>query len=70
MMFVFLCLTSLSMVISGSIYVAANGIVSFFFWMGNIPLCVYVCVHIYILHLFYPFICQWALRFASVCWLL
>ena len=31
MVFVFLFLTSLSMIISGSIHVAANGITSFFF---------------------------------------
>ena len=29
--FVFLCLTSLSMIISGSIHVVANGIISFLF---------------------------------------
>ena len=31
MIFVFLCLISLSMIISRSIHVAANGIISFFF---------------------------------------
>ena len=31
MVFVFLCLTSLSMIISRFIYVAANDIISFFF---------------------------------------
>ena len=31
MIFVFLCLTSLNMIISGSIHVAANAIISFFF---------------------------------------
>lgn len=36
--FVFLCLTSLSIIIFRSIYVPANCIVSFFFWLSNIPL--------------------------------
>ena len=39
--FVFLCLTSLSMIISRSIRVAADGILSFFLWLSNIPLCIY-----------------------------
>ena len=37
MIFVFLCLTSLSMMISRSIHVATNGIISFFLWESNIP---------------------------------
>ena len=41
MIFVFLCLTSLSMIVSRSIHVAANGIISFFLWLSNIPL--YIC---------------------------
>ena len=36
-------LTSLSMIISRSIHVVANGIISFFF-MANIPLCIYTIV--------------------------
>ena len=39
--FIFLFLTflvSLSMIISRSIHVAANGIISFFLWLSNIPL--------------------------------
>ena len=49
---VFLCLTSLSMAISRSIHVAANGIISFFFLrLSNIPL------YIYIPHFLYPFLC-------------
>ena len=61
MVFVFLCLTSLSMIISRSIHVAANGIISFFLWL------IFHCVYIYrsvslslylsISHLHYPFIC-------------
>ena len=36
MIFVFLCLTSLNMIISRSIHIAANGIISFFLWsFGN-----------------------------------
>ena len=41
MIFVFLCLTSLCIIFSGSIHVAANGITSFFFMAYNIPL--YAC---------------------------
>ena len=40
-MFVSLCLTSLSMIIFGSIHVAANGIISFFLWLSNSPLYIY-----------------------------
>ena len=42
MIFVFLCLTSLSMIISRSIHVAANGIIPFFLWLSNIPLYIYI----------------------------
>ena len=49
------CLTSLNMIISRSIQVAPNAIVSFLL-MANIPVyvcvCVCVCVHIYI-HFFF-----------------
>ena len=45
MVFVFLWLTSLGMIISRSIHVAANGIICFFFffflWLSNSPLCIY-----------------------------
>ena len=70
--FVFLCLTSLSVIFSRSIHVAANGNISFFF-MTNSPLCVCVCIHthtyiyiyiyihIYISHLLKPIVCWWAL---------
>ena len=51
MIFVFLCLILLSMIISVSIHVAANGIVSFL-WPSNIPL--------YMPHLC-PSLCQWTL---------
>ena len=37
--------TSLSVIISSSIYVAANGIISFFLWLSSILLCAY---HIFI----------------------
>ena len=33
-----------SMIISRSIHVAANGIISFFSWLNIIPLYIYVCV--------------------------
>ena len=49
MIFVFLWLTALSMIISRSIHVAANGIISFYGWV------VFHCI--YVSHL-YPFI--WA----------
>ena len=39
-MFVFHCLTSLSM-ISRSIHVPADGIISLFLWLSNIPLYIY-----------------------------
>ena len=39
---VFLCLTSLSMIISKSIHVAADGIISPFLWLSSIPL--YSCL--------------------------
>ena len=63
MIFVFIWLTSLSMVVSKSIHVAANDIILLFF-MANIPLCVCVCVCVcvYISHLFYPLICQRTFR--------
>ena len=41
-------LISLNIIISRSIHVAANGIVSFFLCLSNIPLCVCVCVCVYI----------------------
>ena len=31
----------LNMIISRSIHVAANGIISFFLWLSNIPVCIY-----------------------------
>ena len=64
MVFVFLFLTSLSMIISRSIHVASNGIISFFLWLSNISLCVSVCVCVCVCmpHLLYPFICQWTFR--------
>ena len=45
----------LNMIISSCIHVAANGIVSPYLWLSNIPL--------YILpHLLYPFLFQWTFR--------
>ena len=49
----------LSMIISRSIHVAANDIISSFLWLSNIPLCVCVCTP----HLLYLFICQWTFFF-------
>ena len=56
MIFVFPCLPSLSMIISRSIHVAANGIISYFLWLSNIPQ--YICTTS-----FYPFIFRWTFRF-------
>ena len=49
---IFVWITSFSMRISSSIYVAADGIISFFLWQSNIPLC--ICI--------YPFIYWWTFR--------
>ena len=60
MIFVFLCVTSLSMIISRSIHLAANGIISFFFvaeWYSI----VYV-YHIIFFFLFWPCPQQWEHR--------
>ena len=69
--FVFLWLTSLSMIISRSFHVSAYGNISFYGWV--MLHCVYVCVyrymhvyththtHTHTLHLLYPFFCWWAL---------
>ena len=62
MAFVFLFLTSLSMIISKPIHAVANGIISFFMWLNSIPLHVCLCVYVYTPHLLYPFICWWTSR--------
>ena len=48
MIFIFLRLTSLNMIISMFIHVAANDIISFFLWLSNIPLYMYIA-HLYLL---------------------
>ena len=60
---------SLSIILSMSIHLAANGRISFILWLSSIPLCVYVCVCVYIyiytphlLYLLYPFICWWTVE--------
>ena len=45
MMFVSVCLTSRGIIISGSIHVAANGIIFFFVWLSSILMCVYKYTH-------------------------
>ena len=40
MIFIFVWLTLCSMIMSRSIYIAANSIISFFLWLSNIPLSV------------------------------
>ena len=48
MIFVFLCLISLSIIPSRSIHVVTNGRTSFFFlWLSSIPWCIY---HIFFIH--------------------
>ena len=49
MMFVFHGLTNFTqrLIISKSIHIAANGIISFFLWLINIPLCI---DHIFFIH--------------------
>ena len=56
MKFIFVCLASLSMTVSGLIHVAANGIVLFFLWLNSIPLLLLYP------HLLYPFLCLWKWR--------
>ena len=44
------------MIISRSIHVAANGMISFFLWASSTPVCVCVCVCVYtnrIYHIFF-----------------
>ena len=43
------------MIISRSTHIAANGIISLFLWLSNIPLCIYTVSS-------YPFICHWTFR--------
>ena len=44
-MFVFHCITLLSMIISRSIHVTANVIISSFLWLSNITLCNHIFIH-------------------------
>ena len=53
----FICLTSLCLIISRSINVATNGIMSFFRTEK------YSTLFIYVPHLLYPFTCQWTFKF-------
>ena len=50
-----LCLTSLTMIISRSIHVAANGVILVFFMAKEYSICIYV-------HLLCPFLCWWIFR--------
>ena len=47
MVFVLVWLTSLGIIISRFIHVDAGGIISFL-WLSNIPLCMHVCVCVFI----------------------
>ena len=51
--------TSLSMIISRSIHVTANGIISFFFFFSS-GWVIFCCI--YGPHIFYPVICWWTFR--------
>ena len=51
MIFVFVWLISLTMIMSRSIHVAANGIISLFLWLSNIPLYMWYIYHIFFIHL-------------------
>ena len=56
--FVFVWITSHSMIISRSTHFPANGIISFFYgWV------VFHCI--YVPHLLYPFLCWWTFRLLS-----
>ena len=58
------------MILSSSIQVAANGIISFFMVEEYFILCIYMCVCIHTSHLLCPFISQWTSRLLSrVCYL-
>ena len=61
MIFVFVWLTSLSMIISRSIHLLQMALFHSFLWLSNILLSVYIynIYIIYISHLLYPFICRW-----------
>ena len=56
MVFVFLLLSA---VISRSIHLVADGIISFFLWLSSPPLCIYTPRPLY------PFICQWTFSLFS-----
>ena len=63
--FVFLRVTSLSIVSSKPIHIITNGRISLFLLLNNIPLCVYMhtCVHTYThTTVSLPFTCQWTLK--------
>ena len=50
MVFIFLWITSLSLIISSYIHVAADDIISFFFWLSSIPSCVLTMHHLFFIH--------------------
>ena len=60
MIFIILCLTSLSMIISRSIHVVANVSNSFFLWLSTILLYVYIYIHIFMYTSL--FLCWWTFR--------
>ena len=58
-------LPSLSLIISKSMHVAADGIISFFLWLSNIPLsmCTTSSLLFFFSHLLYTILCCWTFRF-------
>ena len=63
MLFIFLCLTSLSLIISRSIHVAADGIISFSCYV-SVCACVHACV--YFVYLLFKAASPLNLQFSSV----
>ena len=61
MIFVFVWFTSLNIVISSSIHVAANDVISFFLWLNNTPLYIHMHIHTHthmcIYHIFFIHSC-------------
>jgi hypothetical protein len=67
-LYLWVCLISLNMMICSCIYVPVNITISFFLWLNNAPL------HIYISHFLYPLIYWWEHRlipqvgYCEWCW--
>ena len=55
------------MIISRSLHIIANGIISYLLWVSNIPVCVCVCVCVCVPHPLYPSVDG---QFFSMSWIL